>query len=50
VREVNAKPDAREDLHAQMVFDRTLRFLLERAEIREIDSSAAKVDEEGKKG
>ena len=50
VREVYAKPDAREDLHAQMVFDRTLSFLLERAEIKEIVPSVATVDEEGKKG
>jgi trigger factor len=50
VREVYSKPDARDDLRAQMVFERTLNFLLERAQIKEVDSSAIKVDEQDKKG
>jgi hypothetical protein len=33
-----------------MVFDRTLSFLLERAQTKEVDSPGAKVDEQGKKG
>jgi len=37
-------------LRAQMIFDRTLGFLLERALIKEVDAPAAKVDEQGKKG
>jgi trigger factor len=49
VREAYSKPDTREDLRAQMVFDRTLGFLLERALIKEVDSRATKVDEQGKK-
>jgi trigger factor len=50
VREVYSRPDTRDDLRAQMVFDRTLGFLLERALIKEVDAPATKVDEQGKKG
>ena len=50
VREVYSKPDARDDLRAQMVFDRTVSFLLDRAQIKEVDPPATKVDEQGKKG
>jgi trigger factor len=44
VREYYARPDARDDLRAQMVFDRTLSFLLERAKIKEIDAPTSTVD------
>ena len=47
VREAYSRPDTRDDLRAQMVFDRTLSFLLERALIKEVDAPAAKVDEQG---
>ncbi len=50
VREAYSKPETRDDLRAQMVFDRTLGFLLERALIKEVDAPATKVDEQGKKG
>jgi trigger factor len=50
VREAYSKPDARDDLRAQMVFERTLNFLLERAQVKEVDSPATKVDEQDKKG
>jgi trigger factor len=50
VREAYSRPDSREDLRAQMIFDRALNFLLERAQINEVAPPAAKVDEEGKKG
>ncbi len=50
VREAYSRPDTRDDLRAQMVFDRTLNFLLERARIKEVDTPATKVDEQGKKG
>ena len=50
VREAYSRPDTRDDLRAQMVFDRTLGFLLERALIKEVDAPATKVDERGKKG
>jgi trigger factor len=50
VREIYSKPDNRDELRAQLVFDRTLNFLLERADIKEVDSSAFKVDEQGEKG
>ena len=45
VREYYARPDARDDLRAQMVFDRTLSFLLERAKIKEVDAPISKVDD-----
>ena len=50
VREVYSRPSARDDLQAQMVFDRTVSFLLERAHVKEVDPPATKVDERGKKG
>jgi len=49
VREFYARPDARDELRAQMVFDRTLDFLLERAHIEESDPPQSKVDEPGEK-
>lgn len=50
VREAYSRPELRDDLRAQMVFDRTLDFLLERAHVKEVDPPATKVDEQGKKG
>jgi trigger factor len=47
VREYYAKPEARDDLRAQMVFDRTVGYLLERAQIKEVDPPVSKVDETG---
>ena len=44
VREYYARPDARDDLRAQMVFDRTLGFLLKQAKIKEVDAPASSVD------
>ena len=49
VREFYSRPDARDDLRAQMIFDRTLGFLLDRARIKEVDSEPAKVDDQAKK-
>lgn len=49
VREVYSRPDAREDLRAQIISDRTLAFLLERAAVKEVDPPVSKVDEKGKK-
>lgn len=49
VREYYARPDARDDLRAQMVFDRTLGFLLERAKIKEVDAPTSTVDAEAEK-
>ena len=49
VRELYSRPESRDDLRAQVVFDRTLSFLLERAKIKEIDPPASKVDEKGEK-
>jgi len=49
LREVYSRSEAREELRAQMAFERTLNFLLERATIKEVDPPATKVDDEGKK-
>ena len=49
VREFYARPEARDELRAQIVFDRTLDFLLERARIEEIDPPKSKVDEQVEK-
>jgi trigger factor len=49
VRETYSRADSRDDLRAQMVFDRTLDFLLARAQVKEIDPPASKVDEQGEK-
>jgi trigger factor len=50
VRDGYSRAEARDELRAQMVFDRTLSFLLERAQTKEVDSPGATVDEQGKKG
>lgn len=44
IREYYARPDARDDLRAQIAFDRTLGFLLERAKIKEVDAPISTVD------
>jgi trigger factor len=49
VREFYSRSESRDDLRAQMVFDRTLRFLLERATIKESDSAPLKVDDKSEK-
>jgi trigger factor len=45
VREYYASAESRADLRAQIVFERTASFLLERAIVTEVDSSVSKVDE-----
>jgi FKBP-type peptidyl-prolyl cis-trans isomerase (trigger factor) len=45
VREIYSKAEGRDELRAQMVFDKTLVHLLERARIKEVDRSDSKVDE-----
>ena len=49
VREYYARPDARDDLRAQLVFDKTLNFLLERATVKEVDSAMSTVDADAEK-
>lgn len=51
VRDVYSRPDAREDLRSQIAFERTLDFLLERANIKQVDPPLTlnKVDDENKK-
>jgi trigger factor len=50
VREVYSRPEAQEELRAQMTFERTLDFLLARAVIKEVDASAFKVDDAAENG
>jgi trigger factor len=45
VREAYSRPESRADLRAQMVFDRTVSFLLQRAKVKEVDPPPPKVDE-----
>jgi trigger factor len=49
VREFYSRSEAREELRGQIIFDRTLDFLLERAQIREVDPPNSKVDEHSEK-
>jgi trigger factor len=49
VREFYGRPESRADLGAQMVFDRTLGYLLEHARIKEVESALSKVDEPSEK-
>jgi trigger factor len=49
VREFYSRSDAREELRGQIIFDRALEFMLERAQIKEIDPPNSKVDEHGEK-
>ena len=49
LREYYSRPDARDDLRAQMVFDRAVDFLLDHAKVKEIDLPISKVDEKPEK-
>jgi trigger factor len=49
LREFYARPDARDELRAQLVFDRTVNFLLERARVKEVDLPISQVDETAEK-
>ncbi len=49
VREFYSRSEAREELRGQIIFDRTLEFLLERAQIREVDPPSSTVDEQREK-
>jgi trigger factor len=49
VRDFYSRPEARDDLRTQMVFDRTVSFLLERAKIREVDLPLSTVDDQAEK-
>jgi trigger factor len=49
LREFYSRADARDELRSQMVFDRTLGFLLERASVKEVDPPVSKVDEQAEK-
>ncbi len=49
LRQYYSRDDAREELRAQMVFDRTLGYLLEKANVREVDKAPETVDDPDKK-
>ena len=49
VRDYYSRADSRDDLRAQMIFDRTLVFLLDHATVKEVDPKPAKVDDQAKK-
>ena len=49
VREFYSRPEARDDLRSQLVFERTLEFLLKHAQIKEVDLPPSEVDEPGEK-
>jgi trigger factor len=49
LREFYVRAEARDDLRTQMVFDRALGFLLERAAVKEVDPPVSKVDDQSEK-
>ena len=49
VREIYSRPDARDELRSQIVFDRTVGFLLEHAKIKDVEVPLSKVDEQAEK-
>ncbi|NIO09386.1 MAG: trigger factor [Deltaproteobacteria bacterium] len=49
VRDFYRRGEARDELRSQMVFDKTLNFLLENAKVKETESAKTKVDEGRKK-
>jgi trigger factor len=49
IRQYYSRPDARDELRSQMVFDRTLGYLLEKANVKEVDAPPHKVDDPNKK-
>ncbi len=49
VREIYSRPDARDELRSQIVFDRTVEFLLEHAKIKDVELPPSKVDEQAEK-
>ncbi len=49
VREFYARPEARDELRAQLVFDRAVDYLLEHARIKEVDPPVSMVDEQAEK-
>ncbi|MDH3443939.1 MAG: trigger factor [Deltaproteobacteria bacterium] len=49
IRQYYSKHDAREEIRSQMVFDRTLGYLLEKSKVKVVDAPPEKVDDPGKK-
>ncbi len=50
VRDFYRRTETRDELRSQMVFDKTLNFLFEKAKVEEAEPSKTKVDEGRKKG
>ena len=48
LRDFYSRPESRADLRTQIVFERTLDFLLQRANVNEVDLPSNKVDDENK--
>ncbi len=49
LRQYYSRHDARDELRSQMVFDRTLGYLLDKASVKLVDPPPQKVDDPGKK-
>jgi trigger factor len=49
LRQFYSRTDAHDELRSQMIFDRTLDFLLARARVKEVDAPVEKVDDPDKK-
>lgn len=49
VRDYYSRPEARDDLRAQLIFERTVSYLLDRASVKEIDPPVQTVDATGEK-
>jgi trigger factor len=49
IRQYYSRDNAREELRSQMVFDRTLGYLLEKANVKEVEAPLETVDEPDKK-
>jgi trigger factor len=49
LRQYYARDDARDELRSQMIFDRTLGFLLAQAHVKEVDAPVETVDDPDKK-
>jgi trigger factor len=49
LRQYYSRDDAREELRSQMVFERTLVYLLEKAHVKEVDAPTKTVDDPDEK-
>jgi hypothetical protein len=49
MRQYYSRQEARDELRSQMIFDRTLGYLVEKANVKEVDALPPKVDDPDKK-